>query len=63
MKIYSCVVTIAVEDDTYSHPRKWDWDELIGENIKAVDVYDVTERDIEGVRLTSIGTGLFVPGN
>lgn len=57
MKIYSCVITIAVEDDGnhYDYPAKWNWGELIGEGVEAVSVYDVTDGDIDRVRLTANG--------
>lgn len=55
MKIFSCVVTMEIEDETSEHPAKWQWDELIGNGVRAVTVYDVTDEPIERVRLTAEG--------
>lgn len=57
MKTYSCVVTIAIEDedDKFANPGKWDWDALIGEGIKSITVFDVTDKPVNQVRLTDNG--------
>ena len=68
MKIFSCVVTMEIEDETSEHPAKrlgkqrvetWPWDELLGRGphpiVRAVTVYDVTDEPIERVRLTAEG--------
>ena len=54
MKIYSCVVTIAVNDEG-DNPVRWNWVELMGNGVQNLDVYDVTEHDVERVRLTATG--------
>lgn len=61
MKIYSCVLTIAVNDEVakYNPPAKWNWVEVLGtvsNGLQSLDVYDVTEHDVERVRLTANGT-------
>jgi hypothetical protein len=55
MKTYACVVYITLEDEGFDHPARWQWDELIGEGVETVTVYDVTDGPIERVRLTAEG--------
>ena len=56
MKSYSCIVTIDIDDENgYDHPAKWQWDELIGDGVRAVTVHDVTDGPVERVRLTAEG--------
>lgn len=56
MATFSCVVTIEVDDEHgYDHPAKWQWDELIGDGVRAVEVFDVTDEPINRVRLTADG--------
>jgi len=44
-----------IEDESNEHPAKWMWDELIGEGVESVTVYDVTDGPVERIRLTAEG--------
>ena len=55
MKTFACVVYMRIEDESNEHPAKWMWDELIGEGVESVTVYDVTDGPVERVRLTAEG--------
>ena len=56
MKTYACVVMIDLDDDvTYDLPTNWNWSELIGPEVRGVTIFDVTDADVERVRITVDG--------
>ena len=56
MKTYACVVMIDLDDDvTYDLPANWNWSELIGPEVRGVTIFDVTDADVERVRITVDG--------
>ena len=53
-KRYAVVIYMDVEDDV--KPTAWDWDDLIGESLPEVTVYDVTDEEVPArIRLTPDG--------
>ena len=56
MKTYAVVIHLEIDDDeTWSHPASWLYDELIGSEVRAVTVYDVTDEPVERVRIDAEG--------
>ncbi len=54
MKRYAVIIYMDVEDDV--RPTAWDWDDLIGESLPEVTVYDVTDDEVPArIRLTTDG--------
>ena len=51
MKKYAVILHINVEEGEGS-PSKWLWDDLIGDGLYQVTVYDVTDEAIERVRIS-----------
>lgn len=55
MRRFAVVLYIDVEDDQ-ARPAKWAWEELIGETLPEVTVFDVTDEEVPSrIRLTPDG--------
>lgn len=55
MRRFAVVLYIDVEDDQ-ARPSKWAWEELIGETLPEVTVFDVTDEEVPSrIRLTPDG--------
>lgn len=55
MRRFAVVLYIDVEDDQ-ARPAEWDWEELIGETLPEVTVFDVTDEEVPSrIRLTPDG--------
>ena len=55
MKRFAIVIYMDVEDDE-ARPSAWAWEELIGETLPEVTVYDVTDGEVPSrIRLTPNG--------
>lgn len=52
MKTYAVILHIDVEEGEGS-PSKWLWDDLIGDGLHQVTVYDVTDEAIERLRISA----------
>lgn len=52
MKTYAVILHIDVEEDE-GNPSKWLWDDLIGDGLYQVTVYDVTDEAVERVRISA----------
>lgn len=53
MKTYAVILHIEVDEDSgYDHPATWQYDELIGDGVVGVTVYDVTDEPVERVRIS-----------
>jgi hypothetical protein len=49
-------VVIYMDVQAPARPSAWDWDELIGEDLHEVTVYDVTDEEVPArIRLTPDG--------
>ena len=55
MKIYAVILHIEVDEDSNEHPAKWQYDELIGEGVVGVTVYNVTDEPVERLRIDADG--------
>ena len=55
MKTYAVILHIEVDEDSNENPAKWQYDELIGESVYAVTVYDVTDETVERLRIDADG--------
>ena len=52
MKTYAVILHIEVDEESnYDHPARWQYDELIGEGVRGVTVYDVTNESVERLRI------------
>ena len=52
MKTYAVVITLEIdESNSFDHPAKWQFDELIGGEVRGWTVFDVTDEPIERVRI------------
>ena len=52
MKKYAAIVHLEIDEDENSyHPATWRFDELIGIEVVGWDVFDVTDKPIERVRI------------
>ena len=55
MKTYAVILHIEVDEDSNEHPANWQYDELIGEGVYGVTVYDVTDETVERLRIDADG--------
>jgi hypothetical protein len=56
MKKYAVVVHIELDgDEGFCHPVKWQFDELIGNEVTGWEVFDVTEKPVERLRIDAEG--------
>ncbi len=52
MKTYAVVIHLEIDEDEDSyHPATWQFDELIGGEVRGWTVFDVTDEPIERVRI------------
>lgn len=52
MKTYAVVIHIEIDEDEESyHPATWQFDELIGGEVRGCTVFDVTDEPIERLRI------------
>jgi hypothetical protein len=55
MKTYVVILHIDIDEESNEHPAKWQYDELIGEGVRDVTVYDVTDESVERLRIDADG--------
>ena len=52
MKTYAVVIHLEIDEDEDSyHPATWQFDELIGGEVRGWTVFDVTDEPIERLRI------------
>jgi len=56
MKTYAVVITLEIDDsNSWDHPAKWQFDELIGGEVTGWSVLDVTDSAVERARIDADG--------
>ncbi len=52
-KTYAVILHIEIDEDSNENPADWQFDELVGEGVFGVTVYDVTDEPVERVRISA----------